>query len=94
MNKKPALSASLVAVKGKATPISDMPARSAPAAIANPPPPDPEPVKRAGEELQPLNFRISASFRREFKTYAAVHDMKLNELLRHCFEAYRKQQND
>src|SRR3954452_6199543 len=44
--------------------------------------------------LAPLNFRISASFRREFKTYAAHHDLKLNELLRLCFEVYRRQQGD
>jgi hypothetical protein len=42
----------------------------------------------------PLNFRISASFRREFRTYAATHDLKLNELLRLCFEAYRRQKGD
>jgi hypothetical protein len=42
----------------------------------------------------PLNFRVSASFRREFKTYAAAHDLKLNELLVKCFESYRKQQAD
>jgi hypothetical protein len=40
--------------------------------------------------LQPLNFRVSAEFRREFKTYAAAHDLKLNELLRRAFESYRK----
>jgi hypothetical protein len=44
--------------------------------------------------LTPLNFRISASFRREFRTYAATHDLKLNELLRLCFEAYRRQHRD
>jgi len=37
---------------------------------------------------------VPASFRREFKTYAAGHDMKLNELLRRSFEAYRKVQGD
>jgi len=42
----------------------------------------------------PLNFRIPASFRREFRTYAATHDLKLNELLRLCFEAYRRQKGD
>jgi hypothetical protein len=49
--------------------------------------------QRAEKEpnLTPLNFRIPASFRREFRTYAATHDLKLNELLRLCFEAYRKQ---
>ena len=41
----------------------------------------------------PLNFRIPASFRREFRTYAATHDLKLNELLRLCFEAYRSAPN-
>lgn len=50
---------------------------------------------RAGEGgLSPLNFRVPASFRREFKTYAAGHDMKLNELLRRSFEAYRRVQGD
>jgi hypothetical protein len=44
--------------------------------------------------LQPLNFRVGAEFRREFKTYAAAHDLKLNELLRRSFEVYRKQQGD
>ena len=42
----------------------------------------------------PLNFRISGAFRREFKTYAARHDLKLNELLRLSFEAYRNQHGD
>jgi hypothetical protein len=44
--------------------------------------------------LQPLNFRISAEFRRSFKTYAARHDLKLNELLVRSFDAYRAQQGD
>jgi hypothetical protein len=38
--------------------------------------------QRAGHALlKPLNFRISAYFRRSFKTYVASHDLKLNELL-------------
>ena len=49
-------------------------------------------VKEAN--LTPLNFRVAGSFRREFKTYAASHDFKLNELLRLCFEAYRRQNRD
>jgi hypothetical protein len=44
--------------------------------------------------LAPLNFRVSAAFRREFKTYAARHDLKLNELLRRGFAAYRQAQGD
>lgn len=52
-------------------------------------------ARREGEGgLSPLNFRVPASFRREFKTYAAGHDMKLNELLRRSFEAYRRAQGD
>jgi hypothetical protein len=53
-----------------------------------------EPAEEKEANLAPLNFRIPASFRREFKTYAATHDLKLNELLRRCFEAYRRQQRD
>lgn len=78
--KSAALSAELVAVKGKAAPSRDMPSRSG------------KVVKLAGTGQEPLNFRVSAEFRREFKTYAAAHDLKLNELLIRCFESYRKQQ--
>jgi hypothetical protein len=81
MKKPAALSAGLVAIKGNAAPAHDMPPRGA--AVA---------VETAG--LQPLNFRVGAEFRREFKTYAAAHDLKLNELLRRSFEAYRKQRGD
>jgi hypothetical protein len=48
--------------------------------------------RKAG--LQPLNFQVPADFRREFKTYAASHDLKLNELLKRAFESYRRQQSD
>lgn len=65
------LSSNLVAVKGSASPIHDMPSRS------------------PAEESQPLNFKVSADFRREFKTFAAQHGLKLNELLRRAFESYR-----
>lgn len=82
--KPAALSAGLVAVKGQAAPPEDAPVRSA--AING------EVEQR--EPLLPLNFRIGAAFRREFKTYAASHDLKLNELLRRSFEAYRQQQGD
>jgi hypothetical protein len=44
--------------------------------------------------LTPLNFRVQSSFRRQFRTYAAAHDLKLNELLRLCFDAYRRQKGD
>src|SRR5271166_3821604 len=103
MSRKPtaALSASLVAVKGAAMPAPDMPSRGAPS-VPTPPlmpadeprvAPPPPAAERAGEAtLAPLNFRVSAAFRREFKTYAARHDLKLNELLRRSFEAYRRAQ--
>jgi hypothetical protein len=107
MSKKPAaaLSANLVAIKGMAVPTPDMPSRAAPAVAAAPsaPPPSasvPRTRTNAAEgegreaNLTPLNFRISASFRREFKTYAAGHDLKLNELLRRSFEAYRRAEGD
>jgi hypothetical protein len=92
MSKKPAatLSANLVAVKGMAAPTPDMPGRATPPAVA---PlkavPEPEPAAQKEAGGQPLNFRVSDAFRREFKVYAAEHGLKLNELLRLSFEAYR-----
>jgi hypothetical protein len=85
MSKKPAaaLSADLVAVKGAALPAPDMPGRGPHAA---------EPPLPAGG--MPLNFRVPDSFRREFKVYAARHGLKLNELLRRSFEAYRREHGE
>jgi hypothetical protein len=107
MSKKPAdLSSGLVAVKGAAMPSSDMPARTG---GISPPVPQPivtvadavpetipSVTAKAKKEqnLAPLNFRVSAAFRRDFKTYAATHDLKLNELLRLSFDAYRQQKSD
>jgi hypothetical protein len=85
MKKPAALSADLVAVKGAAAPMRDMPPRSVTV-------PSPAPAEESG--LQPLNFKVAAEFRRDFKTYAAAHDMKLNELLRRAFEVYRRMQGD
>lgn len=84
MKKSAALSSNLVAIKGAAAPVPDMPTRGASMTVS----------KDAGTGLEPLNFRVSAAFRRDFKTYAAAHDLKLNELLRLGFDAYRKQQGD
>jgi hypothetical protein len=80
--KKPApLSGNLVAIKGNAAPADDMPTRGG--------------ASTKGEAGgAPLNFRVSAEFRREFKTYAAAHDLKLNKLLALSFQAYRKQNGD
>jgi hypothetical protein len=95
MSKKHAavLSSSLVAVKGAAMPAPDMPGRvSPPATVQTDTAPEPEPkATETVEAGQPLNFRVSAEFRRQFKVYAAQHGLKLNELLRLSFEAYRSQ---
>jgi hypothetical protein len=90
------LSSGLVAVKGRAAPPPDTPIRAAELAPVAGRSRQGD-IKEAGvtrEEIVPLNFRIPASLRRAFKTYAAQHDMKLNELLRVAFEAYRAQQGD
>jgi len=94
MNKRPELTAGLIAVKGRAAPPSpiDVPQRTTlapPQAIALP-----QQERAVVAALQPLNFRIPLDFRRSFKTYAARHDLKLNELLVKSFDAYRAQQGD
>jgi hypothetical protein len=56
-----------------------------------------EPVKAtkpAKIEKKPLNFKVAGDFRREFKTYASTHDLKLNRLLELAFESYRKQRGN
>lgn len=81
MSKKPAtLSANLVAVKGAAAPTR--------------PAPELPPVGPGETGGQPLNFRVSEAFRREFKVCAARRGLKLNELLRLSFESYRCQYGD
>lgn len=96
MSRKPAaaLSANLVAVKGTAVPAPDMPGRGAAPEPAAAPPPAQPPVTAADAGGMPLNFRVPDSFRREFKVYAAQHGLKLNELLRRSFDAYRRAQGD
>ena len=90
--KKPApLSPGLVAIKGSAAPVPDMPTRSL---VAEMPDRPAERVSKDEAGLMPLNFRVSAEFRRAFKTYAAAHDLKLNMLLKLSFESYRKQHGD
>jgi hypothetical protein len=88
--------AALAAVPPSPQPAAE-PAAVRPKAASRPPArkaPAREPAEEKEANLAPLNFRISASFRREFKTYAATHDLKLNELLRLSFEAYRQQKRD
>jgi hypothetical protein len=64
-----------------------MPPRAAPV-------PQTEPAATSAPDTaggMPLNFRVPENFRREFKVYAAQHGLKLNELLRRSFEAFRRE---
>lgn len=45
------------------------------------------------EELIPLQFKMPRSWVREFKLVAADKEMKLNELLKECFNEYIKTLN-
>lgn len=93
MVKTPELSSSLVAVKGSAAPAADMPPRAAVVQAPARPAKAPSPPT-AEETSQSLNFKVTDDFKREFKSYAASHGMKLNELLQRSYETYRKQQGD
>ena len=42
------------------------------------------------EDLRPLNFKVKASFKREFKTYATANDTSMVDLLQRCFEFYKQ----
>lgn len=50
-------------------------------------------TKLASAGAMPLNFKVPLDFRREFKTYAAQHNKKLNQLLYEAFAAL-KAKND
>ena len=76
--KKPADLSGLVATKGQAAPVANVPARSV------------APAEEAEANNVPLNFRVSADLRRRFRVFAANHDLKLNELLRLAFDEYEK----
>ena len=67
----------LVVTKGNAIPITGVTTRT--------------PVNKTLEPCNvPLNFRVSADFRRRFKVFAASHDLKQNELLQIAFDEYEK----
>ncbi len=46
-------------------------------------------IRKSDQELRPLNFKVSAEFKREFKSYATQMDTTMVELLQRCFAAYR-----
>jgi len=73
------LSASLVAVKGKAAVAPDATGRQQVTAPVTPP------VGSA-----PLNFKVDPDFRRRFRQRAADADLKLNALLRQALEAWEE----
>ena len=58
------------------------------------PPPEQKPsnnlTKAASGSSVLMNFRVSPEFHREFKTYAAMHDISMVELLERCFEHYKE----
>lgn len=84
MTKKPAaLSAGLVAVKGSAAPVQDMPPRSA--AVES---------KPASPKTVPLNFKLTPELVKRFKARAVADDMKLNELFEAAFAAYERERGD
>ena len=72
------LSASLVAVKGQASPSTDATGRQ----------PEVSPALSTGSA--PLNFKVPPDFRRRFRQRAAEADLKLNELLREALEAWEQ----
>ena len=47
--------------------------------------------KPAQAELVPLNFKVPPEFAKEFKVFAAMHGLKLVDLLKLGFDAYKKQ---
>ncbi len=74
--KKTADLSGLVATKGTAAPVADMPTRT--------------PKIEAEGNTEPLNFRVRPEFRRRFRMFAAAHDLKHNELLQLAFDEYEK----
>ena len=46
-------------------------------------------TREPDQELKPLNFKVPAEFKREFKTYATQMDMSMVTLLQACFEFYK-----
>jgi hypothetical protein len=46
-------------------------------------------VRSSDQELKPMNFKVPAAFKREFKTYATELDMTMVDLLQQCFYFYK-----
>lgn len=69
----------LVATKGRAKPSETAPRTAG---------------SKAPAASAPLNFRVTAEFRKRFRVYAATHDLRLNELLVLAFGEYEKRHGD
>lgn len=58
------------------------------------PPPHSKPsqnlTKNVPDKLRPLNFRVPAAFHKEFKLYAANHEISMLDLLQKAFESYKE----
>ena len=56
-----------------------------------------EPIKKKSRgktgRTEPLNFKVTAEFKREFKMAALEQDQKLVEFLESCFEYYKKHES-
>ncbi len=78
--------AGLVSVKGDAKPLENIPVRSSDVPVAK------EAVETVKEFINdtPLNFKVSAEFRKRFKAFAVDSDLKQYELLILAFEEYVK----
>ena len=76
----------LVTVKGEAKPIANIPTRSQEESASQ------EIDTQIKETINdtPLNFKVSADFRKRFKTFAVDNDLKQYELLILAFEEYVK----
>lgn len=46
-------------------------------------------TRNADQEMRPLNFKVAASFKREFKSYATEMDMTMVDLLQQCFYYFK-----
>jgi len=46
-------------------------------------------TKPTNQELKPLNFKVPAEFRKQYKQYALDHDITMVELLLRSFEYYK-----
>jgi hypothetical protein len=79
MTKMKAFGGDLIARKERAS-----------AVLAPPPAVEPAPTKvyQLGE---PMNFRVKKDFKRLFKSTAAQHDLKMNELLVEAFNLWMRE---